>query len=294
MIKADISKYRVNEVKKLSERPTYEDFGKSENKLENELIKTRCILGEFQDVLYAHGKYSVLICLQGMDSAGKDSLIREVFKDFNISGVEVTSFKVPTDLELKHNYLWRHYIALPAKGKFGVFNRTHYENVLVTRVHPQYIMAENIPGIHQVSDIDQKFWDKRFEQIVNFEQHLAEHGTLIFKFFLHLSREEQRKRLLRRLEKRVKNWKFSPDDLEERELWDSYQKYYEEAINRTSTPQAPWFVIPADNKTASRLIVTSILLQELTQFKDIKEPELSDKVKANLEYYKELLEKGKV
>jgi PPK2 family polyphosphate:nucleotide phosphotransferase len=240
--------------------------------------------------MYAHAKYSVLICLQGTDTAGKDSLIREVFKDFNARGVVVHSFKVPTELELKHDYIWRHYIALPAKGKFGVFNRTHYENVLVTRVHPEYILNEHIPGIHSLDDIDQSFWDKRFEQINNFERHIAENGTIIFKFFLHLSKEEQRQRLLRRLKLRKKNWKFSPTDLKERLIWGQYQKCYEDALNNTSKPHAPWFVIPSDNKKAARLIVASILHEELKKYKDIKEPELDDKIKANLEEYKKQLE----
>ncbi|MDP5062558.1 MAG: polyphosphate kinase 2 family protein, partial [Maribacter sp.] len=247
-------------------------------------------LGEFQDTIYAHGKYSILVCLQGMDTAGKDSLIREVFKDFNVSGLEVHSFKVPTELELSHNYLWRHYLVLPAKGKFGVFNRTHYENVLVTRVHPEYILNEHIPGIHTVEDIDQKFWDKRFEQINDFERHLAENGTLIFKFFLNLSKEEQRQRLLRRLALKEKHWKFSPGDLKERKLWDVYQHCYEEAISKTTHDHAPWFAVPADNKKATRIIIASILLESLKKYKDIKEPMLSEKIMANLDSYEEQLQ----
>ena len=285
-----INSFKVGGLIKLSNFATREDFGTSEKQLKKNLENIREELGNFQDTLYAHGKYSVLICLQGIDTAGKDSLIREVFKDFNARGVVVHSFKVPTELERKHDYIWRHYIALPAKGKFGVFNRTHYENVLVTRVHPEYILGEHIPGVHSVEDIDQKFWNKRFEQINNFERHIAENGTIIFKFFLHLSKEEQRQRLLRRLALRRKNWKFSPDDLKERKLWDKYQECYEQAINETSKPHAPWYVVPADNKKAARVIVASILLEELKKYKDIKEPELDDKIKANLEVYKEQLE----
>ena len=257
--------------------------------LEDQLKKIRKKLGKLQDTLYAHDKYSVLICLQGMDTSGKDSLIREVFKDFNARGVIVHSFKVPTELEKSHDYLWRHYIALPERGKFGVFNRTHYENVLVTRVHPEYILGENLPGINSLDDIDAGFWDKRFEQINNFEKHIAENGTLIFKFFLHLSKDEQKNRLLRRLRKKEKNWKFSAGDLKERKLWDEYQKYYEEAINRTSKPHAPWYVIPADNKPAARLMVASILLDALSAYDDIQEPELDDKTKENIELYKKQL-----
>ncbi|RTE53064.1 polyphosphate kinase 2 family protein [Arenibacter aquaticus] len=286
----EASTYKATSKTRLADLDTREDFESSDKRLRKALENIRVELGEFQDTLYAHSKYSVLICIQGMDTAGKDSLIREVFKDFNARGVVVHSFKVPTELELKHDYLWRHYIALPEKGKFGVFNRTHYENVLVTRVHPEYIMGENIPGIKSVSDIDQGFWDKRFEQINNFERHIAENGTVIFKFFLHLSKEEQRQRLLRRLALKKKNWKFSPGDLKERLLWNEYQKCYEEAINKTSKSHAPWYVIPSDNKKAARVIVASVLLEELKKYKDIKEPELDDKIKANLEEYKKQLE----
>lgn len=290
MRNVDIKNYKVTEEVKLSSKPTLETFGESDKKLKKELEDIREELGDFQDTLYAHGKYSVLICLQGMDTAGKDSLIREIFKDFNARGVVVHSFKVPTELERKHDYLWRHYIALPAKGKFGVFNRTHYENVLVTRVHTEYIMGEHIPGIHSVDDIDDVFWAKRFEQINNFEKHIAENGTLIYKFYLHLSKEEQRQRLIRRLDLKEKNWKFSPGDLKERKLWDTYQHCYEDAINKTSKTHAPWYVVPADNKKGARVVVASILLQELKKYKDIKEPELDDKIKANLEMYKNQLE----
>lgn len=286
----DSSTYKVMEEIRLSTISTKDDLEASDKKLKKTLESVRVELGEFQDTLYAHAQYSVLICLQGMDTAGKDSLIREVFKDFNARGVVVHSFKVPTELELKHDYLWRHYIALPAKGKFGVFNRTHYENVLVTRVHPEYILGEHIPGIDSVSDIDQKFWDARFDQINDFERHIAQNDTIIFKFFLHLSKEEQRLRLLRRLDLKKKNWKFSPGDLEERLLWDRYQQCYEAAINRTSTSHAPWYVIPSDNKKAARAIVASILLEELKKYKDIREPELNEKIKANLEDYKKQLE----
>jgi PPK2 family polyphosphate:nucleotide phosphotransferase len=228
-----------------------------------------------------------------MDTSGKDSLIREVFKDCNASGVEVHSFKVPSELERDHDYIWRHYIALPRKGKFGVFNRTHYENVLVTRVHPEYILGENIPTVNSLEDVNEKFWDQRFDQINNFERHLVQNGTLVFKFYLHLSKEEQRQRLLRRLRLEEKHWKFSAGDLKERKLWDKYQIYYEEAINRSSKEHAPWYVVPADNKPATRVIVASILLQELKKYQDIQEPELEAKIKVNLADYKTQLESEK-
>ncbi|MFS4467315.1 PPK2 family polyphosphate kinase [Maribacter sp. 2210JD10-5] len=286
----DIDKYRAEKTLKIAQIPTNEDFGRSEKQLKKDLKVVRRALGEFQDTVYAHNKYSVLICLQGMDTSGKDSLIREVFKDFNVSGVEVHSFKVPTELELDHDYLWRHYLVLPSKGKFGVFNRTHYENVLVTRVHPEYILGERIPGIHGVDDIDQDFWDKRFRQINDFERQMHENGTIIFKFFLHLSKEEQRQRLLRRLAIREKHWKFSPGDLKERKLWDKYQECYQEAIAKTTQGHAPWFIIPADTKKAARVIVASILLESLKKYKDIREPALDDKILANLGTYENQLQ----
>jgi len=283
--------FKVTKAIKLSEIDTSIDLGEDEKKVEKELKKVRKELGKLQDTIYAHGKYAILVCLQGMDTAGKDSLIREVFKDFNVRGVEVYSFKVPTDKELGHDYLWRHYIALPQRGKFGVFNRTHYENVLVTRVHPEYILGENLPYVKTVDDVDEAFWEKRFEQIRNFENHIAENGTLIYKFYLHLSKGEQKNRLLRRLEKQEKNWKFSAGDLKERKLWDQYQECYEDAINKTSTEKAPWFVIPADEKPNARYLVAKILYDTLRQYNDIKEPELDEKTKANLHLYKEELEK---
>ncbi|EAQ50737.1 MULTISPECIES: PPK2 family polyphosphate kinase [Leeuwenhoekiella] len=283
------SDYQITGPVKLSERKTHEDFGKTKE-LEQELDEVSKKIADIQNAMYAHGKYAALICIQGMDTAGKDSLIREVFKNFNARGVVVHSFKTPTSLELGHDYLWRHYIALPARGKVGVFNRTHYENVLVTRVHPEYILNENIPGINEVSDIDEAFWENRFEQINNFEKHIADNGTIIFKFFLHLSKEEQKNRLLRRLNKPNKNWKFSAGDLKERALWDEYQQCYEDAINKTSKFHAPWYIVPADDKPTARLILANILLEKLSSYKDIKEPELDEKTKSNIDAYRKQLE----
>ncbi|WP_397363366.1 PPK2 family polyphosphate kinase [Olleya sp. R77988] len=284
-----ISDHKITSKIKLSDLPSKLDLGADKDTTEDALRKVRRQLGKLQDTMYAHGKYSVLVCLQGMDTSGKDSLIREVFKDFNARGVEVMSFKVPTELELKHDYLWRHYLALPARGKFGVHNRTHYENVLVTRVHPGYILGENIPTVTAIDDVNDSFWDARFDQINNFEKHLTENGTLIFKFFMNLSKEEQKFRLLRRLDKKEKNWKFSAGDLKERKLWDKYMDCYEDAINRTSKENTPWYNIPADDKPTARLIVAQILYDTLKQYTDIKEPELDDKTKANLHLYKEQL-----
>jgi len=172
--------YKISDPIKLKKRLTV-STDQSKKELEKQLEKTREKLGELQDTLYAHGKYGVLVCLQGMDTAGKDSLIREVFKDFNARGVVVHSFKQPTSKELRHDYLWRHYVALPERGKFSVFNRTHYENVLVTRVHPEYILGEGLPHVHTVDDVNDAFWDRRFDQINAFEKHIAANGILVFK-----------------------------------------------------------------------------------------------------------------
>ena len=289
MRQIDSNEFKISTRISIKELQTTYNLDASKDTIEKELKSVRKKLAKLQNTVYAHDKYSVLVCLQGMDTAGKDSLVREVFKNFNVRGVIVHSFKVPTDLELSHDYLWRHYIALPERGKFGVFNRTHYENVLVTRVHPEYILNENIPSINSTEDIDEAFWDARFEQINNFEKHITENGTIIFKFFLNLSKDEQRNRLLRRLNKPEKNWKFSPGDLKERKLWDKYQNCYEDAINRTSKPNAPWYNIPADDKPTARYLVAKIMYDTLSKFSDIKEPELEDDIKANLEQYKQQL-----
>lgn len=243
--------------------------------------------------MYAHNKYSVLVCIQGMDTAGKDSLIREVFKDINARGVVVHSFKTPTSAELEHDFLWRHYIALPEKGKIAVFNRTHYENVLVTRVHPEYILGENLPDVNKVEDITPQFWENRMQSIVNFEKHISNNGTIVLKFFLNLSKEEQRQRLLRRLEKPKHNWKFSPGDLKERQLWDKYQNCYQELITKTSQPQVPWYIVPSDNKPLARLLLAQTLLQTLEQYTNIAYPILDTKIKENIDGYKTQLNSEK-
>ncbi|MFY0482162.1 PPK2 family polyphosphate kinase [Flavobacterium sp. PLA-1-15] len=287
----NLEEFRVVDAIQLKHRPTKIEVDATDEEKENALDKVRNTMSDLQDTMYAHNRYGVLICLQGMDTSGKDSLIREVFKEMNPRGVVVHSFKTPNSTELEHDYLWRHYIALPERGKFAVFNRTHYENVLVTRVHPEYILNENIPGIEDVKDIKPDFWGKRFEQINNFEKHIVENGTIVLKFFLHLSKEEQRQRLLRRLEKGKHNWKFSPGDLKEREEWDEYQEYYEEAINKTSKEKAPWFVVPADDKDLVRYMVGKIILNELEKYTDIKNPELEDDIKENINLYIEQLSK---
>lgn len=286
----NIEDFRIKSQVNIEELATSYDLGVNKKKTERELRTVSEELADIQNTMYAHGKYAVLMCIQGMDTAGKDSLIREVFKEFNVRGIVAHSFKKPTDIELKHDYLWRHYIALPARGKFGIFNRTHYENVLVTRVHPEYLMYENMPDINSVDDVDEAFWERRFEEINNFEKHIADNGTIIFKFFLNVSKDEQKNRLLRRLEKPSKHWKFSADDLDERKLWGQYQSCYEEVLNKSSKPHAPWFNIPADDKPTARYLVAKILYDTLKTYTDIKEPELPAEEKANIGLYKQELE----
>jgi len=284
--------FKVNGTFAIASTPTNLNLKASEGTLKKELKEVTKALSKWQDKMYANNRYSVLICLQGMDTSGKDSLIREVFKNFNARGVNVFSFKKPSDAELEHDYLWRHYIALPEKGKFAVFNRSHYENVLVSRVHPEYLLNENLPGIESIEDVPPTIWQDRYDQINNFEKHIAQNGTIILKFFLHLGKEEQRQRLLRRLDLKGHNWKFAPGDLEERKNWDDYQQYYEDAINNTSTPHAPWYAVPADDKKAVRLIVAKTILDELSKY-NIKEPEIDEVVADNIAKYKKLLESEK-
>ncbi|MCV9930994.1 polyphosphate kinase 2 family protein [Flavobacterium sp. LS1R47] len=286
----DPKKFKVVDKIKLSKIPTLLDIDADEKEKEVKLDKVQAKLSKLQDTMYAHNRYGVLICLQGMDTSGKDSLIREVFKEFNPRGVVVHSFKTPNSTELEHDYLWRHYLALPEKGKYAIFNRTHYENILVTRVHPEFILNENLPGIEKVEDIPEDFWKNRIEQINNFEKHITQNGIIVLKFYLHLSKEEQRQRLLRRLDKEKHNWKFSVGDLKEREHWDEYQQYYEEAINKTSTKDAPWYVVPADDKEMARYIVAKIIWEEMQKHTDIKEPELAEAIKDNIKVYQQQLE----
>lgn len=274
---------------KIGDKPTTVEVSQSELKLAKALKKLSKKLYKLQEMMFANNRYSVLICLQGMDTSGKDSLVREVFRRFNARGINVHSFKTPSSSELQHDYLWRHYIALPEKGKFGVFNRSHYENVLVSRVHPEYILNENLPGITTVEEIPENFWQQRFEQINNFEKHITQNGVIVIKFYLHLSKGEQKRRLLRRLENEKHNWKFTPSDLEERELWDKYIEYYEDAINNTSKPHAPWYVIPADDKANARYLVAQTIYDVLKQYTDIKEPLVDEEVLENISMYREKL-----
>lgn len=286
----NIEDFKVKLPFRMEDYPSLIASEKTDDDKKEALNKVRNKLKKLQDVMYAHSRYSMLIVLQGMDTAGKDSLIREVFKEINPRGVIVNSFKTPTSTELEHDYLWRHYIALPEKGKIGIFNRSHYENVLVTRVHPEYLLKENIPHILNVDDVTPEFWKNRMEDIINFEKHLTNNGVIVLKFYLNLSKEEQRERLLRRLDKGKKNWKFSVGDLNERKLWEEYMKYYQEAIDNTTTDNAPWYAVPADDKEMSRYIVGKVVLEELKKHADMHYPELNEKVRDNIALYRKQLE----
>ena len=239
-------------------------------------------LAEIQDKLYAHNRFSVLIIFQAMDAAGKDGAVKHIMSGFNPTGVKVFSFKAPNALELDHDYMWRHQIAMPPRGEIAIHNRSHYENVLVTQVHPEFIMGENIPGVESVKDIDAKFWDKRYKQIRRFEKNLADNGMVIMKFFLHVSKKEQKKRFLERIDDPGKNWKFSLSDLKERGFWDDYQKVYGEVLSQTSTDYAPWFVIPADDKWFARLAIASAIYREFEKL-DLNYPVVSEGQKAELQ-----------
>jgi PPK2 family polyphosphate:nucleotide phosphotransferase len=284
-------KYRVDHNKEIklkdwetddNDKPVTKDEG--EKLLKSDILR----LSEIQEKLYASNRYSVLIVIQAMDAAGKDSVIKHVMSGLNPQGVTVTPFKTPTHQELEHDYLWRHYIALPARGMVGIFNRSHYENVLVTRVHPEFILSENLPGIKSVDDIDKSFWEKRFRQINHFERILVDNGTVILKFFLHVSKKEQKKRFLERIDDPSKNWKFSAGDIKERALWKDYRKAYESMLENTSNPLAPWFVVPADDKWFTRLIIANIIVNELSRL-DLRYPQLNDQQKKDLENSKKLL-----
>lgn len=271
---------------KLDQYPTLPEQQIPKKTLKKQLRKERRQLGEMQNTLYAHGKYSVLVCIQGMDTSGKDSLIREVFKDFNVRGVVSHSFKKPSSQELQHDFLWRHYKALPARGKYAVFNRSHYENVLISRVKPEIVLHENLPHINSLSDITPDFWETRLQQINHFEQNIHQNGCIIFKFFLHISKDEQKHRLLRRLNNPNKQWKFSPEDLKDRKLWDDYISCYEEAISATSTPHAPWYIIPSDSKHHARLLVAQIIKAKMQTYTDIKNPRLPQELQQQIDHYK--------
>jgi len=242
-------------------------------------------LAKLQERLYAQNSRAVLCVLQAMDAAGKDGTIEHVMSGVNPQGVQVTSFKAPGPEELAHDFLWRANRALPARGHIGIFNRSHYEEVLVVRVHPALLEKQHLPR----EVISKRLWDQRLESIAAFERHLSRQGIVVLKFFLHVSKEEQKRRFLERLNEPNKHWKFSASDLAERAFWDDYQRSYEQAIAATAAPYAPWFVVPADNKWFSRLIVVRALIEALEAL-DLEFPELSEDQKAALDLARVKLE----
>jgi len=264
--------------------------GKTLNKEDsaNLLGMGRKHLAVIQDKLYAHNRYSVLIIFQAMDAAGKDGAVKHIMSGFNPTGVKVFSFKAPNALELDHDYFWRHQIAMPPRGEIAIHNRSHYENVLVTQVHPEFVLKENIPGVEKVKEVDSKFWEMRYKQIRRFEKNLADNGMIIMKFFLHVSKKEQKKRFLERIDDPGKNWKFSLSDLKERAFWDDYQRVYADVMSATSTDYAPWYVIPADDKWYARLAIATIIYREFEKL-DLSYPVVSAEQKAELQKAKEKL-----
>ena len=257
--------------------------GKEEaaRKLEDDVSE----LAELQDVLYAHNTYASLIIFQAMDAAGKDGAIKHVMSGVNPQGCQVVSFKAPSAEELDHDYLWRCMKAVPERGRIGIFNRSYYEEVLVIRVHPEILERQKLPPAVKQKDI----WKDRYEEINNFERYLVRNGIIILKFFLNVSKKEQKRRFLERINAPQKNWKFSPDDLKERAHWDEYMKAYEDVFNYTSTEWAPWYIIPADRKWFTRAAVADIIISRLKSLQ-LSYPTVSEEHKKDLLKAKETLE----
>jgi PPK2 family polyphosphate:nucleotide phosphotransferase len=243
------------------------------------------ILSEMQDKLWAQDQYALLIIFQALDAAGKDSTIKHVMSGVNPQGVDVHSFKVPSGEELDHDYLWRHFKALPARGRIGIFNRSYYEEVLAVRVHPEFIAGEKLPSYLK----DKNIWSRRFEEINNFEKYLVDNGIIVVKFFLNVSKETQKERFLERALEPEKNWKFSAADMKERVFWDDYIAAYEDMFNHTSTEWAPWYIVPADHKWFTRLAVAGVLYNTMKKL-NLAYPTVSEKQKQALIVAKEELE----
>ena len=264
-----INKFKITEGEKFSlndfDTAYSADIKKEDSEaILGDLVKQSAAL---QSALYADNRYALLILFQAMDAAGKDGAIAHTMSGLNPQGCEVYSFKQPSAEELEHDFLWRHHKAVPEFGRIGVHNRSHYENVLVTKVHPELLLNEHLPGIKSVKDVNKTFWDHRYETIRSFEKHLFHNGTIIIKFFLHLSKDEQKERFLKRIDDPDKNWKFSAADIREREFWDDYMVAYEKAIKETSTEECPWYVLPADKKWFTRIAISTIILDTLKSLK---------------------------
>jgi PPK2 family polyphosphate:nucleotide phosphotransferase len=266
----------------LKSRKTDEKGKIDKDKAEKILEANRKRLKDFQEKLYAQDRWSVLLVLQGMDAAGKDSAIKAIFDGVNPQGCEVHSFKQPSVNELDHDFMWRHVVALPQRGRIGIFNRSYYEECLVTRVHREILAKEKLPSKLLTKNI----WRERFEDISAFERYLSRNGTVILKFFLHISKEEQRKRFLDRLEEPSKNWKFSMGDVTERALWPRYMAAYQDLVRHTSTPLAPWYVVPADHKWFARVVIGSTIVSALESL-NLRFPRTD---KASLQEFKQVRE----
>jgi PPK2 family polyphosphate:nucleotide phosphotransferase len=245
---------------RLSKVPTsIEPYFKSKEDYQTILAKHIKRLSELQSLLYADDRYAVLLIFQAMDAAGKDGAIKQVMSGVNPQGCQVFSFKHPSAQELDHDFLWRTTACLPERGRIGIFNRSYYEEVLIVRVHPEILRAQRLPA----ESLDGNIWPGRYRSILDMEQHLHRNGTRIVKFFLHVSKEEQRQRFLKRIDEPDKNWKFSQADLKERELWKDYMKAYEECLNATSCPESPWYIVPADDKRNAHLIISQVIVDTL-------------------------------
>jgi PPK2 family polyphosphate:nucleotide phosphotransferase len=259
----------------------YQEKAEAEKKLQTDVER----LAKYQNILYAQNTYALLIIFQAMDTAGKDSTIKHVMSGVNPQGCQVFSFKQPSTEELDHDYLWRSMKALPERGRVGIFNRSYYEEALVVRVHPELLKKQQLPHIPE----DNQIWQQRFEEINNFEKYLVNNGIIILKFFLNISKSEQKKRFLARIEMPEKNWKFSASDVIERGFWDDYMQAYEDIFNHTSTESAPWYIIPADRKWFTRLVVADIICSKLKEL-NLKYPTASEEHQQQLLKAKQLLE----
>ena len=259
------------------------DF-KSKEQAAEQLQKDIERMADLQDKLYAQDHWAVLLILQALDAAGKDGTIKHVMFGVNPEGCEVHSFKTPSETELQHDFLWRTTVQLPERGHIGIFNRSYYEEVLVVRVHSDLLKNEKLPS----SLVTKKIWEERFEDIHNFERHMTRNGTVIRKFFLHLSKKEQKKRFLARLEEPEKNWKFSAADIHEREYWDDYQNAYEEMVRATATKHAPWYVVPADNKWFTHLVVAAAIVETLEDL-DLSYPKVDAAKRKEIQEAKKVL-----
>lgn len=288
-----IAKMLVPPGKKIKLKDYKSDFKQKDKSISREEADTMREEGlvhmrQMQDMLMAEQKHSVLLVIQAMDAAGKDSAVNHVMSGLNPVNVKVVGFKAPTHLELGHDYLWRHQLVLPSRGEIGIFVRSHYENVLVTRVHPEYLLAENIPGIERVEDVTPALFKTRFRQINDWERHLSENGMRIIKVFLYQSKEEQKKQFLERIDDPAKNWKFNTGDLKDRAAWDKFMAAYEDMLNHTSTEWAPWYIIPADDRWFARISLAAIAYREFTKM-GLKYPIVSEADKAKLQEAREIL-----